>query len=128
MSYSFQLSGKISVITGGGTGLGFGISKAFLEAGSEKVIITGRREDVLQKACSQLPEGAEYIVNDVTQVGKLYGLTQEIESRFGPVDILVNNAGINQKKHVFDVSDEEFEKIIQTNLKGVFSLSREIGK
>lgn len=123
----FTLTGKIAVVTGGGTGLGFGISRAFINAGS-KVVITGRREEVLKEACKKLSNGAEYIVNDITDLDTLPGLTEDIETRFGPVDILVNNAGINQKKHALEVSDQDFDDIIQTNLKGLFALSREIGK
>lgn len=124
----FHLTDKIAVITGGGTGLGFGISEAFMKAGSEKVILTGRREHVLKDACRQLGCGAEYIVNDVRELETLPWLAGEIENRFGPVDILVNNAGVNQKKETLEVSDGDFEGIIQTNLNGVFALSREIGK
>ncbi|MEX0647996.1 MAG: glucose 1-dehydrogenase [Balneolaceae bacterium] len=124
---SFQLTDKIAVITGGGTGLGFGISKAFIDAGS-KVVITGRREHVLKDACKKLCGEADYIVNDVTALATLPGLTEEIENRFGPVDILVNNAGINQKEYALNVSDQDFNNIIQTNLNGLFALTREMGK
>lgn len=129
MSHSFfHLTNKIAVITGGGTGLGFGISKAFVEAGAKKVIITGRREKILADACKKLNGCAEYIVNDITEMDKLLTLVEEIENRFGPVDILVNNAGINLKKQALDVTDQEFETIIQTNLNAVFALTREIAK
>ncbi len=124
----FHLSGKLALITGGGTGLGFGIAKAFLEAGLEKLVITGRREQVLKDACVQLSGRAEYIVNDITDTESLPGLIEDIETRFGPIDILVNNAGINQKKKTLEVSDSEFDKIIQTNLNSLFVLSRETGK
>lgn len=107
--------------------MGFGISKAFVEAGS-KVVITGRREKVLADACKELNCNADYVVNDVTVLGSLPGLVKDIEDRLGPIDILVNNAGINQKKDTLDVTNEEFERIIETNLKGLFVLAREIGK
>jgi len=123
----FQLTSKIAIVTGGGTGLGFGIAKAFVEAGLEKVIITGRREQVLKDACRELSGRAEYIANDVTDLNSLPGLVEEVENRFGPIDILVNNAGINQKKNTLEVSDREFGNIIQTNLNSVFALSRNVG-
>lgn len=124
---AFDLTGKITVVTGGGTGLGFGISKVIIDAGS-KVIITGRRENVLKGACKELGSSAEYIVNDITNLDLLPGLVDEIERRVGPIDILVNNAGINQKKDAVEVTDDDFGKVLQTNLNGVFALSREIGK
>ena len=124
---SFNLTDKVAVITGGGTGLGFGISKVFTEAGS-KVVITGRRKKVLVNACNKLGCKADYIVNDITELDSIPGLVNDIESRFGPIKILVNNAGINQKKNALEVTNEEFESIIETNLKGLFVLARETGK
>lgn len=123
----FTLTDKIAVVTGGGTGLGFGIAKAFVESGA-KIVITGRREQALIDACSELCGKAEYMVNDVTDLETIPALVDEIESRFGQVDILVNNAGINQKKHALEVTDEDFERVMQTNLNGLFALTREIGK
>lgn len=127
MDFSLSIDGKTALITGGGTGLGFGISRAFINAGA-RVIITGRRENVLNEACEKLGEQSDYIVNDITQLNTLPSLVEKIESKFAPLDILVNNAGVNLKKHTSEVTDQEFDKIIQTNLSGVFSLSREVSK
>ncbi|MDX1641402.1 MAG: SDR family oxidoreductase [Balneolaceae bacterium] len=126
-NFSFELTGKLALVTGGGTGLGFGISKAFIKAGCD-VVITGRRKNVLEAACKELGNKAKYIVNDITDLNLLSGLVDKIEDRNGPVDILVNNAGINQKKDVLDVTNGDFEKILRTNLNGVFALSREVGR
>lgn len=122
----FALTDKIAVVTGGGTGLGFGIAKAFTESGCQ-VVITGRREKVLMDACNKLKCNAQYIVNDITELDLLCGLVDEIETRIGPIDILVNNAGINQKKNTLKVTNNEFENILQTNLNGLFVLARETG-
>ena len=123
----FSLDDKLAIVTGGGTGLGFGISKAFLEAGA-KVVITGRRENVLKEAVEKLGNGASYLVNDVSDTASLPGFVVNVESLFGQIDILVNNAGINMKKDLTEVSDEEFQRIIQTNVNGLFSLTREVAK
>jgi len=123
----FDLTGKIALVTGGGTGLGLGISYAFAEANA-KVIITGRREEKLKEACHQFPESMFYVVNDITELDSLPSLVEHIESDFGDIDILVNNAGINMKKHVLDVTNSEFDKILKTNLHGLFAMAREVGK
>ena len=123
----FLLKGKVALVTGGGTGIGFGISKAMLQAGA-KVVITGRREDVLKKAIQDLGAGASYFVHDVTKKSTIPALVDMITSSVGPIDILVNNAGIHLKKEARDTTDEEFEKIIQTNLLSVFALTRECAK
>ena len=128
MKYShFDLTDKIAVITGGGTGLGFGIAQAFTEVNC-RVIITGRTEETLKLACEKLTGLADYVVNDVTKLDLIPEFVETVEQKFGPVDILVNNAGVNLKKHVLDVTDKEFDKIQQTNLNGLFAMSREIGK
>lgn len=123
----FSLHGQLALITGGGSGLGFYIAKCMIEAGA-RVIITGRREPVLKEAIQQLGENSSYVVNDITETKHLPDLIDELEAQSGPVDILVNNAGINMKKPVWDVTDEDFDKVLQTNLYAVFSLTRECGK
>jgi NAD(P)-dependent dehydrogenase (short-subunit alcohol dehydrogenase family) len=127
ISTQYNFSGKLAVITGGGTGIGFKIAGAFIEAGA-KVIITGRRESVLNDACGRLGENAAYIVNDIQDLGSLPGLVESIETGHGQIEILINNSGINLKKHVLDTTDEDFTNILQTNLTGVFSLTREVAR
>lgn len=123
----FDLTGKTALVTGGGSGLGLGISNAFIKANA-KVIITGRREEKLKEACNQSPKSMFYMVNDITELDSLPSLVERIENEFGEIDILVNNAGINMKKHVLDVTDSEFDKILKTNLHGLFALAREVGR
>lgn len=123
----FSLKGKRALVTGGGTGIGLGISKAFIEAGAE-VVITGRREEVLQDAFKELGENARYSVFDITNKKEIPAFIQDLETQFGAIDILVNNAGIHLKKFSNETTDEEFESIIQTNLLSVFSLTRECAK
>lgn len=124
---AFSLEGKTALITGGGTGIGLGIANEFVNA-KAKVIITGRREDVLKTACDALGENAHYIVSDLSILDDIPALVTDIESKFGAIDILVNNAGIHLKKWAQETTDEEFLKIIQTNLLSVFALTREVAK
>ena len=100
MMSAFRIDGQRAVITGGGSGLGFGIAKVFIEAGAE-VIIIGRNEEKLRGAQQQLGERCSYRAFDVTQLDKIPALVQEI----GTIDILVNCAGTHLKKWALDVSD-----------------------
>lgn len=127
MSNPFSLEGKLALVTGGGTGIGLGITQAFIQAGA-RVVIAGRRIDVLREACESLGSSAVAAVLDVSDPASLPSAVAAIESEHGAIDILVNNAGINQKKASLEVSDEEFQKIIQTNLNGLFALTREVVK
>ncbi len=123
----FSLEGKIALVTGGGSGIGFYIAQCLAQAGAQ-LVITGRREDVLKEALPRLGANARYFVNDVTDLKSLPALIEAIETQVGEIDILVNNAGINMKKHAVEVSDEDFDRVIQTNLHAVFSITRECGK
>ena len=123
----FSLQGKIALVTGGGSGIGFYIAQCLAQAGAQ-LVITGRREDVLKEALPKLGKNARYFVNDITDLKSLPQLIDDIETQVGEIDILVNNAGINMKKHAVEVTDEDFDRIIQTNLHAVFSITRECGK
>lgn len=121
------MAGKVALITGGGTGIGFDMAKCMLACGAN-VIITGRRENVLQDAVHNLGAGAFYFVHDMADVNATPGLVADIIQSHGKIDILVNNAGINMKRPAVDVSNDDFAQIIQVNLNAVFVLSREVGK
>ena len=123
----FSLQGKIALITGGGSGIGYEIAQCMAMAGAT-VIITGRREFALKEATEKLGGNVHYVVNDVTELDKLEALVAEIETRFGTIDILVNNAGINMKKPALEVTDQDFNHIIHTNLNSVFALTRAVAK
>ena len=123
----FSLTNQIALVTGGGTGIGRGISQALLDAGAT-VVITGRREEVLREAAQALGNHCHYIVNDITDKVGIPTLVQTIEEQHGPIDILVNNAGIHLKKAAQETNDEEFERILQTNLVSVFALTRACAK
>jgi NAD(P)-dependent dehydrogenase (short-subunit alcohol dehydrogenase family) len=119
----FSLEGKLALVTGGGTGIGLEIARCMTAAGAT-VVITGRREEVLRDAVEMLGESAQYLVNDITDLSSIDGLVAQIEATYGPLDILVNNAGINLKKPALEVTDEEFSRILHTNLHSVFALTR----
>ena len=119
----FSLEGKLALITGGGSGIGYDIAKCMVQAGGN-VVITGRREQPLKEATETLGERAHYEVNDVTERESLNSLVEGIEATHGPIDILVNNAGINMKKPALEVTDADFDRIVYTNLNSVFSLTR----
>jgi gluconate 5-dehydrogenase len=126
-SSDFDLSGKLALVTGGGSGLGFSIAQKFIDYGA-RVIIAGRREDALQAAVAKLGAGAIYKVCDLAQLQTVAPLVENLEKEFGAIDVLVNNAGVNLKKNVLEVSDEEFEGVIRINQQAVFSLTREVAK
>lgn len=118
---------KKAIITGGASGLGYAIATEFVRRGIS-VILIGRNLERLQEAEKKLGENCQSFSFDLTELDKIESLVEEIEKKAGSIDILVNNAGIHLKKPMLEVSNEEFQKVIHTNLTAVFALSREVGK
>ena len=127
MNDIFNLKNKIALITGGGSGIGFGIAEQMILAGA-KVAITGRTEDKLLMSKNKLGKNCFMYVNDVTQKKKHGDLILNIENNIGPISILVNNAGTHCKKPSIETTDEEFQSVMDTNVNAVFALTREVLK
>lgn len=121
------LKGRRALITGGTSGIGYSIAEAFLNAGAS-VVITGRSEDRLEKACERLSSkgNCQGFVLDNTKVNTFESTFKQITD-CGVIDILVNNAGVNYRG-MPNVREEEYDEVLDTNLKGVFFLSQMIGK
>jgi NAD(P)-dependent dehydrogenase (short-subunit alcohol dehydrogenase family) len=118
---------KVAIITGGASGLGLAATQKFVAQGI-KTIIIGRNPDNLAKVAAELGELCAYQVFDLGDTAGIPQLINDIVGEYGTIDILVNNAGINLKKHFVEVTDEEFQRVIQTNLNSVFAISREVAK
>lgn len=118
---------KTVLITGGSSGLGFGIAERYLKEGFQ-TIITGRNREKLEKAVENLGEGCTGMQFDMDSLDAMPAFVQKINDDFGSIDVLVNNAGINQKKSLIEVTDEDFQRIVMTNQTGLFALTREVVK
>lgn len=114
----FSLKGETALITGGGSGLGLGMAKCFIQAGA-KVIIVGRSEDTLKSAVAELGEGASYIAHDISKLDQAKALIEKA----GPISILINNAGVHLKKYAVDTTPEEFQTVMQTHVNAAQALT-----
>lgn len=123
----FDLSDQTALITGGGSGLGLAMARCFVAAGAQ-VVLVGRRESELKKACEEIGSGASMLVGDITQLKSAPILAEEAEHIGGPISILVNNAGVHLKKDAIETSDADFASVMNTHVFGAFALTREIGK
>ena len=120
-------SQRIAIITGGGSGIGLAIAKKFTHSGISTIIV-GRHRDKLDAAKKLLGDLCHPIVQDLNDLPAIPGLVSRIVDRFARIDILVNNAGINMKKELPDVTDEDFDRILHTNVRSIFALTREVVK
>ncbi|MEN8890185.1 MAG: SDR family NAD(P)-dependent oxidoreductase, partial [Wenyingzhuangia sp.] len=101
---AFRLEGKKALVTGGGSGIGFGIAKTFVQAGA-KVLIVGRNEEKLINAKNMLGKQCKYLSFDVSNLEEIPAFVQKIEKDFGALDVLVNCAGTHLKKNAVDTTD-----------------------
>jgi NAD(P)-dependent dehydrogenase (short-subunit alcohol dehydrogenase family) len=118
---------KVAIVTGGGSGIGLAIAEKFITNNITTIII-GRDEQKLNAAKERLGSLCVPISFDLNELAGIPSLVDGIKNEFGAIDILVNNAGINQKKEFTEVTDEEFQRILSTNVTAVFALSREVVK
>ncbi|MEE0955282.1 MAG: SDR family NAD(P)-dependent oxidoreductase [Eubacterium sp.] len=116
---------RVALITGGGSGIGLACARKFAESG-DHVILAGRTEERLCRACESLPEGsdADWIAADVSKTEQCKSLVEETIRRAGRLDVLVNCAGVSKAGPSVEVTEEDWDRIIDTNLKGTFFTCR----
>lgn len=130
VNYDKQLEGKVALITGGSSGIGFEIARKFLDNGC-KVIIAGRSKSKLEQACNSLANNdIKYIELDVSNVKSLESAVEKAASLFeeNRIDILVNSAGVLNKSGFKDMTEEEWDSIMNTNAKGTYFMCQAVSK
>jgi 3-oxoacyl-[acyl-carrier protein] reductase len=119
-----ELDGQVALVTGGSRGIGLGIANALSEGGA-RVAVIGRNGDRARDAARSLPgEGHQGFSCDVASVDDVTAVVSSVESELGPVDILVNNAGITRDNILLRLKDEDWDEVMQVNLKGAFNMTR----
>jgi len=120
---NFQFQGKTVVVTGGAQGIGFQITRQFLEAGAQ-VAIWDYSADALNKAKDQLSSFGNNVVTAQVDVTKRDSVAQAASSLPWPLDIVVNNAGITRDKSFVKMNPEDWDAVISTNLTGLFNVTK----
>ncbi|MEM7346050.1 MAG: SDR family oxidoreductase, partial [Chloroflexota bacterium] len=119
-----KFENKVILITGGGTGIGKATAAAFIAEGAN-VVITGRRQAVLEAATQELGDSSHFVVGDISKDGDPKRIIAETIAKYGQLDILVNNAGTHTMGPLVETSDEEIERTYRINVFGPLVLSRE---
>lgn len=126
---SFDLTGRTALVTGGGGGLGLAMARGLAEHGA-RALLVGRDHAKLDAAVAVLEADgllAEALACDLLDRSASDAMVVEVESRYG-IDILVNNAGVQHRQPVLDVADDDWERVIDTNLNAPFRLARAVGR
>ena len=130
MAYSIDLSGRVAFITGASSGLGAQFARTLSAAGAA-VVLASRRLEKLKELRAQIEgEGgdAHVIELDVTDRDSIKSAVAHAETEVGSIDILVNNSGVSTTQRIQDVSEEDYDFMFNTNVKGAFFVAQEVGK
>jgi len=122
---AFSLEGKVALITGGGSGLGFAMAQALQGAGAKVILIGHSNEENLKKACDQL-ENSHYYLFDITKLDEVGSFIEKVQKMHGEIDILINNAGVHCKKGVGDHSAEDFRKLFDVHYLASITLTQAV--
>ncbi len=124
----FDLAGRTALVTGASSGLGRHFAAVLARAGAA-VILLARRTDRLAEAAADIESAggrASFLPCDVTDYASVRRAVDDGEARHGPIDILINNAGMAISKPLFEHSEEDWDRVVDTNLKGAWLMSREV--
>jgi len=124
---AFDISGRVALVTGASSGLGAEFARVLAAEGA-RVVVCARRKDRLDALVDEIrAAGGEALAAamDVTEAGSVAAAFETAEQKFGVVEILVNNAGISRGGLLKDLSEEDWDAVLDTNLKSVWRVARE---
>lgn len=126
----FDVEGQIVLVSGGSRGIGQAIASGFAQRGAQ-VVITGRDSESLTKALDtfgQMSLTPEAMVCDVSRIDHIQRTVDQLQQQYGHIDTLINVAGVNRRKPSLEVTEEDYDFIMDINLKGAFLLSQAVGR
>jgi NAD(P)-dependent dehydrogenase (short-subunit alcohol dehydrogenase family) len=130
MAYSIDLSGRVALVTGASSGLGAQFARTLSRAGAA-VVLASRRVEKLKELRAEIEsEGgdAHVVALDVTSRESIQAAVARAETEVGSIDILVNNSGVSTTQRVQDVTEEDYDFVFDTNVRGSFFVAQEVGK
>jgi 3-oxoacyl-[acyl-carrier protein] reductase/7-alpha-hydroxysteroid dehydrogenase len=125
-----MLKGKTAIITGGTRGIGFAIAKKYLDNGAN-VVITGSRKETVETSLAKLTDYGDRVMGiwpDLCNPEEVARAFASVKEKFGSVDILANNAGLSSRTSLYEYTVEEFDKLMNVNVKAVFVCSQAAAK
>lgn len=120
----FDLSGKVAIVTGANTGIGQGIAVALAQAGADVALVARRKPDETVALIEKTGRKAAVIIADLSSTEPCQRIVAETKAALGSVDILVNNAGIIRRNDALDFTEDDWDAVMDTNLKVLFFLTQ----
>lgn len=120
---NIDLSGKTALVTGSTRGIGRAVAQALAESGA-RVAVVGRDKSRAEAVAAEIGRGAMGFAADVSDTNAVTALVTDVEKAFGGIDILVNNAGLTRDNLVMRLKDEDWDAVLDANLKGAFASIR----
>jgi NAD(P)-dependent dehydrogenase (short-subunit alcohol dehydrogenase family) len=130
MAYEIDLSGRVAFVTGASSGLGEQFARTLARAGAG-VVLAARRIERLKTLRAEIEAAggdAHVVALDVTDPHSIRAAVAHAETEMGTIDILVNNSGVSTTQRLVDVTPEDFDLVMNTNLRGAFFVAQEVGK
>jgi 2-deoxy-D-gluconate 3-dehydrogenase len=124
MTNPFDLSGKVAIVTGANTGIGQGVAVALAEAGADIALVGRSPAEETAEMVRAAGQRAAIIDADLATIAPVGGIVERTVAELGRLDILVNNAGIIRRADALDFSEEDWDAVIDTNLKSLFFLAQ----
>jgi gluconate 5-dehydrogenase len=126
----FSVSGQVVLVSGGSRGIGRALAEGFAHRGA-RVIITGRNQATLEQTATAITAAGanvQSLVCDVAQTAGIDLLVERVMRDRGRIDTLINSAGVNRRKPAATVTEEDYDYLLDINLKGAFLLSQAVGR
>ena len=130
MAYEIDLSGRVALVTGASSGLGAQFARTLARAGAG-VVLASRRVDKLKELRAEIEAAggnAHVVAMDVTDRASIAAAVAHAETEMGSIDILINNSGVSTTQRIQDVTEEDYDFIMDTNVRGAFFVAQEVGK
>lgn len=130
MATTFDLGGRVAMVTGASSGLGTRFARMLADNGAH-VVLAARRVERLEALRDEIIAAggqATAVALDVTDVASIRAAVAQAEEQAGPIDILINNSGVSTTQRIVDVTPEDYDFVLNTNTRGAFFVAQEVGK
>ena len=126
----FDLLGRMALVIGASRGIGRAIAKGLAEAGASVALCSRTQADLLEAAeeIRALGARAEAFAADISRMAEIQTLVRDVLARMGQIDILVNVAGVNRRKASIEITEEDWDSVLNLNLKALFFTSQAVGR